>query len=215
MNQKKIKIGKSQEKEKLVFGLNQKQRSRVYTILFFVVVIILFIINNSTDDTKQGPYPPNYSVIQGEELKLSDLKGKVVLVDFWATWKASCRETIPVLVELKNEFKDMDVEIVGISVDALARGGATVADVIPFMKAYKINYPIVLSDELVVKEFGGIQSIPTSFLIDKDGKVVAKFEKLVSKEIYIENLNKILNNNYDKTLSTQSPKFSLALIDSN
>jgi len=213
MDQKKRKIGKSQVKvEKLVFGLNQKQRSRVYTILFFVVVIILFIINNSTEDTEQGPYPPNYGKDQGEVLKLTDLTGKVVIIDFWATWSAPCRESVPVLVSLKNEFKDRGVEIVGVSVDALTRGGATVVDVIPFMNAYKINYPIVRSDELVIKEFGGIHSIPTSFLIDKEGRVVAKFEKLVSKETYVENLNKILNDNYDKTLAAQSPSFSLALI---
>lgn len=214
MSQKNRKIGKSQvEEEKLVFGLNQKQRSRAYTILFFVVVIILFIINNSTDDTKQGPYPPNYSENQGEVLKLSDLKGKVVLVDFWATWCAPCRKGIPDLVALKNEFKDKGVEIVGVSVDALTRGGATAADVIPFMESYKINYPIVRGDQLVINAFGGVHSIPTSFLIDKEGRVVAKYEQLVSKETYVENLNKILNNNYDKTLATQSPSFSLALIE--
>lgn len=214
MSQIKRKIGKSKaEEEKLVFGLNQKQRSRVYTILFFIVVIILFIINNSTDDTKQGPYPPNYIETQGEVLKLSDLKGKVVLVDFWATWCGPCRKGIPDLVALKNEFKDKGVEIVGISVDALTRGGATAADVIPFMEAYKINYPIVRGDQLVINAFGGIQSIPTSFLIDKEGRVVAKYEQLVPKETYVENLNKILNNNYDTTLATKSPSFALSLIE--
>ena len=215
MSQKNRKIGKSQvEEEKLVFGLNQKQRSRVYTILFFAVVIILFIINNSTDDTKQGPYPPNYSVNQGEVLKLSDLKGKVVLVDFWTTQSESCRKGIPDLVALKNEFKDKDVEIVGISVDALTRGRENSADVIPFMESYKINYPIVRGDQRVITAFGGIYSIPTSFLIDKEGRVVAKYEQLVSKENYIENLNKILNDNYDKSLATQSPSFALSLIES-
>jgi len=215
MSQKKRKIGKSQvEEDKIVFGLNEKQRSRIYTILFFIVVIILFIINNSTDDTKQGPYPPNYSEYQGEVLKLSDLKGKVVLIDFWATWCAPCREGIPDLVALKNEFKDKGVEIVGISVDALTRGGATAADVIPFINAYKVNYPVVRGDELVINAFGGIHTIPTSFLIDKEGRIVAKFEQLVSKETYVENLNKILNNKYDTTLAMISPKFSLSLIES-
>ena len=214
MNPKKRKIGKSQvEEEKLVFGLNQKQRGRVYTILFFVVVIVLFIINNSTDGTKQGPYPPNYGESQGDLFKLSDLKGKVVIVDFWATWSAASREGVPVLVGLKNEFKDKDVEIVGISVDALTRGGATASDVIPFMNTLKINYPIVRADELVVRAFGGIQSIPTSFLIDKEGRVVTKFEKLVSKEVYVENLNKILNNKYETTFPMGSPSFSLTLIE--
>lgn len=213
MSQKQRKIGKSQvNEEKMYFGLSKKQRSRVYTILFFLVAIILFIVNNSTDDTKQGPYPPNFKQSKEDLLKLSDLKGKVVLVDFWATWCAPCREGIPDLVMLKNEFKDKDVEIIGISVDALTRGGATAADVVPFMSAYKINYPIVQADELVINAFGGITSIPTSFLIDKMGRVVAKYEGLVSKETYVENLNKILNNDYVATNATFNPEFKLPLL---
>jgi len=214
MSQNKRKLGKSQVvEEKMVFGLNQKQRSRIYTILFFVVVTILFIVNNSADDTKQGPYPPNYET-QGEILKLSDLKGKVVLVDFWATWCAPCREGIPDLVGLQNEFKDKDVEIIGISVDAITNGGATAADVIPFIKAYKINYPIVRGDELVIREFGGIHSIPTSFIIDEEGRVVEKYERIVSKESYIKSINKILNDNYVSSPELPSPNFSLSLIES-
>ncbi len=213
MSQKKRKIGKQQvETEKMVFGLNQKQRSRVYTILFFVVVAILFVINNSSDDTKKGPYPPNYKQSSEDLLKLSDLKGKVVLVDFWATWCAPCREGIPDLVELKNEFQDKDVEIIGISVDALTRGGATAGDVVPFIAANKINYPIVRGDGSVIDAFGGIKSIPTSFLIDKEGKIIAKFESLVSKKVYVENINKILDNNYEVSKSFTTPNFTLRLI---
>ncbi len=213
MSQKNRKIGKQQiETEKLVFGLNQKQRSRVYTILFFVVVAILFVINNSSDDTKQGPYPPNYKQSSEDLLKLSDLKGKVVLVDFWATWCAPCREGIPDLVELKNEFKDKDIEIVGISVDALTRGGATAGDVLPFIAANKINYPIVRGDGSVIDAFGGIKSIPTSFLIDKEGKIIAKYESLVSKEMYIKDIKSVLNNNYKVSKLFATPNFTLPLI---
>ena len=113
---------------------------------------------------------------------------------------------------LKNEFKDKDVEIIGILVDALTRGGATAADVIPFMNAYKINYPIVRADELVINAFGGIKSIPTSFLIDKMGSVVAKYEGLVQKETYIENINKMLNNNYVAPNATFMADFTLPIL---
>jgi cytochrome c biogenesis protein CcmG/thiol:disulfide interchange protein DsbE len=213
MSQKKRNIGKSQAEEpKKVFGLTQKQRSRVYTILFFVIVTILFFLNNSSDDQVQGPYPPNYKQTQDEILKLSDLSGKIVLVDFWATWCAPCREGIPDLVSLKNEFMDKDFEIVGISVDALTRGGATAADVSPFMKAFNINYPIVRADGNAINSFGGIQSIPTSFLLNKSGKVIAKYESLVSKEIYVKEINKLLTQKYDSTKATFYPEFALPLI---
>mgnify|MGYP000601476697 CR=1 FL=1 len=213
MSQKNRKIGKSQEVEpKLVFGLTQKQRSRVYTVLFFVIVTILFFLNNSTDDQVQGPYPPNYKQTQDEILKLSELRGKVVLVDFWATWCAPCREGIPDLVSLKNEFMDKDFEVVGISVDALTRGGATAKDVSPFMKTFNINYPIVRADGNAINAFGGIQSIPTSFLINKSGKVIAKYESLISKETYVAEINKLLTQKYDSTKATFYPEFALPLI---
>jgi len=213
MSQKNRKIGKTElNNEKVVFGLNQKQRSRAYTILFFVVVAILFILNNSDDDQVQGPYPPNYKQNQDELLKLSELKGKVVLVDFWATWCVPCREGIPDLVMIKNEFKDKNFEIVGISVDALTNGGATAADVSPFMKAYNINYPIVRGDGNVVNSFGGIQSIPTSFLIDKDGQIIYKHEGLVSKEVYLKQINEIFKNDNGLNKTNIYPEFVLPLI---
>lgn len=215
MSQKSRNIGKTKvDEEKIMFGLNKKQRSRVYTVLFFVVVVILFAVNNLTEETKPGPMPPNYNQTDANLLKLSDFKGKVVLVDFWATWCAPCREGIPDLIALKNEYKGKDFEIIGVSVDALTRNGETAADVIPFMQSYKINYPIVRADESVIYSFGGIKSIPTTFLIDKKGKVVAKFETLISKATYIENINKILSNNYDSTNIAFSPNFALPLIES-
>jgi cytochrome c biogenesis protein CcmG/thiol:disulfide interchange protein DsbE len=214
VSQKNRKIGKSKTVEKKeLFGLNEKQRSRLYTAIFFVVVGILFLINNSSDDTKQGPYPPNYKQDQGKLLKLEDLKGSVVLVDFWATWCPPCREGIPDLVLLKEKYKNTDVEILGISVDAITRGGATAKDVIPFIDSYKINYPIVRGDENTINAFGNIRSIPTSFLIDKEGNIVARYEGVVSKEDYIESIEKILANNYDKTNLTKAPSFSLHLIE--
>lgn len=213
MSQKNRKIGKTEvNTEKVVFGLTQKQRSRVYTILFFVVVAILFILNNSDDDQIQGPYPPNYKQNQEELLNLSELKGKVVLVDFWATWCAPCREGIPDLIMIKNELKDKDFEIVGVSVDALTNGGATAADVSPFMKAYNINYPIVRADGNVVNTFGGIQSIPTSFLIDKEGQIVSKYEGLVSKEVYLTQIDKIFKNDNPLNKTNNYPEFILPLI---
>jgi len=213
MSQKKRKIGKAQQvEEKKYFGLDKKQRSRLYTIIFFIVVGILFIINNSTDDTKPGPYPPNYKQTSNDILELSSLKGKVVLVDFWATWCPPCRRSIPDLVMLKNEFKDKDFEIVGISLDAITRGGATASDVVPFMNAYKINYPIVQGDESVVNSFGGLHSIPTMFLVDKDGTAVVKYEGIASKEDLKKNIEKILGNNYDKRNRIATPSFKLPII---
>jgi len=200
------------EDEDIKMGLSKKQRSWLYTGIFFTVVLILFVANNTNGVPEQGPYPPNYLETQSESLNLSELRGKVVILDFWATWCPPCRKGIPDLVELKEEYKDKDFEIVGISLDAITRGGATVNDVVPFMKEYKINYPIVRGNENLVYSFGNINSIPTLFILDKEGKVIERFEGLVSKDILVDKINSILNNTHDAKSATLAPDFSLPII---
>lgn len=132
---------------------------------------------------------PNFALIStaGKTVKLSDYKGKIVIVDFWATWCPPCRKGVPDLIDLQNKYKDKLV-IIGISLDY----GKTKDDVKPFMKNYGINYPVVYYDEKVLNDYGGIESIPTSFIIDKDGNVVNKHVGLYPKYIYEEEIKELL-----------------------
>ena len=209
------KTAHTEEDEDIKMGLTKKQRSWIYTGVFFTVVLILFVVNNTNGDSAQGPYPPNYQESQAELLKLSDLKGKIVILDFWATWCPPCRKGIPDFVELKEEYKDKGLEIVGISLDAISRGGATANDVVPFMAEYNINYPIVKGDENVVYSFGGIQSIPTTFVLDREGKVIEKFQGFVPKDNFVSKINSILNNTHDSKSAALAPDFSLPIISAS
>ncbi len=195
MSEKKNK-SKRKEETKEKKGLTKKQRSRIYTALFLLAVLILFIVNNSGNEPKEGPLPPNYTTASthptapdftlptpdGKKIKLSDYRGKVVILDFWATWCPPCRRGIPDLIDLKKRYGDKGLEIIGISLDEITRG--TQAQVIPFMKNYGINYPIVFGNMQIVQNFGGIRSIPTSFVIDKDGKIIANFVGLRPEQDY-------------------------------
>lgn len=124
----------------------------------------------------------------GKEIKLSDYRGKVVLLDFWATWCPPCRKGIPDLISIQNEFKD-DVIVIGVSLDQ----GKTIKDVEPFMKNYGINYPVVLGDQKIAMDYGNIQAIPTSFIIDQNGNIVDKHVGLVEKSVYVNKIKKLLN----------------------
>ncbi len=188
--------------------LTKQHRSRIYTGIFFAVVLLLFVFNNSDylfgGEEPSGPYPPNYvpageqksvqapdfelQTPDGKKLKLSSLKGKVVIVDFWATWCPPCRKGIPDLIELKKKYGKNGFEVVGISVDSPQTKG----DVVPFIKDYGINYPVVYANEAVTINYGGIQSIPTAFVIDKQGKIVASYVGLRGKEVYEEQIKKLL-----------------------
>jgi len=120
-------------------------------------------------------------------IKLSDYKGKVVIVDFWATWCPPCRRGIPDLIEIQKEYGN-DVVVIGISMDT-----DTKSDVVPFIQNMGINYPVAYADAGVVNSYGGVESIPTSFVIDKSGNIVDNHIGLVPKSEFTNLLNKLLN----------------------
>ncbi len=105
--------------------------------------------------------------LQGKSVKLSDFKGKVVLLNFWATWCPPCREEIPDLISLQKQYAAQGLVVLGISMD---EGGP--ARVAAFAKKYAINYPVVMGTDEVSDAYGGIQVLPTTFIIDRKGKVV-------------------------------------------
>ena len=106
--------------------------------------------------------------VDGKTVKSSDFAGKVVVLDFWATWCPPCKAEIPGFVELQKQYGDKGLVIVGVSLDE--QGPEVVT---PFMKQFSINYPVVMGDAKIVQAFGGIRGIPTTFVIDRSGKIVS------------------------------------------
>ncbi len=190
--------------DEIKMGLTKKQRSWIYTGTFIAIVFLLFVFNNTNGEPEEGPYPPDYiSAVQGslkiapdfalksvdgKIVKLSDFRGKVVILDFWATWCGPCKRGIPDLIALKKEFGNKGVEIIGISVDQ----GNYIEQVNPFVKDMKINYPVVYADSKVASNYGGVESIPTTFVIDKKGNIVSSYVGLNPKETYVNDINKAL-----------------------
>ena len=106
--------------------------------------------------------------VGGQPVRLSDFKGKVVVLDSWATWCPPCRREIPGFVQLHRELQGKGVEVVGVSLDD------DWDPVRPFMTENNINYTIVLGDQDVASRYGDVRSIPTTFVIDRDGIIRSK-----------------------------------------
>jgi len=123
----------------------------------------------------------------GKPVKLSDYKGKVVILDFWATWCPPCRAEIPNFVDLQKQYGKQVLAVIGVSLDQ--DGVAGVAD---FAKAHSINYPIVMGNQDVVEAYGGIEAIPTTLVIDQAGNVVARHTGFTDKSEFEAEIKKLL-----------------------
>lgn len=122
-------------------------------------------------DTTAAPLAPDVVLptLAGDSLRLAELRGRVVLVNFWATWCAPCRVEIPDLAALHTELADEGLTVVGV---ALEEDGPTV--VAPFVAEHAIPYPIALDDGTAAGAFGGVLGLPTTFIIAPDGRVVRR-----------------------------------------
>jgi thiol-disulfide isomerase/thioredoxin len=124
--------------------------------------------------------------IAGKPLSLAALKGKVVIIDFWATWCPPCRAEIPHFKELYAQYKDRGLEIVGLSVD----NGS--AEVVSFVKENKIEYPVAMADGALQKAYGGIRGIPTTFIVDKRGGIAKKYVGYQEKSVFENDIVELL-----------------------
>ncbi|RCK77616.1 MAG: Thioredoxin [Ignavibacteriae bacterium] len=123
--------------------------------------------------------------LNGKVVKSSEYQGKVILINFWATWCPPCKREIPDFIDLYKKYQKEDFVILGIALD-------DIKSVVDFKSAYKINYPILIGDQEVVRKYGNIRGIPTSFLIGKDGKIKQRYDGYRTREIFEKDILKEL-----------------------
>jgi len=124
--------------------------------------------------------------IDGNVISTAEWHGKVVLLNFWATWCPPCREEIPEMIELASRYKDR-LQVIGVSMD-----DGSVDDVKAFVKEEGMNYPVVMWSPEIVREYGGVPALPTSFVINPAGRVVQKHVGLFSIDTYETEIRALL-----------------------
>ena len=124
----------------------------------------------------------------GSPVKLSAYKGKVVLLDFWATWCEGCKVEIPWYVEFQNKYRSDGLTAIGVSMDD--DGWKSVK---PFLEEHKLNYPVVIGNQDLANRYGGLPSLPMTLLIDRNGKIAESHAGMVDKDAFENKIKALLH----------------------
>jgi peroxiredoxin len=143
----------------------------------------------SVKEEKDRKKAPEFALkdASGEVVKLSDYRGKVVLLNFWATWCGPCEVEIPWFIDFQREYKDRDFAVLGLSLDE--DGWKSVK---PFVAREKLNYRVMVTSEEVDQLYGGVDHLPTTFVIDREGRVASSHIGLASKNTYRQEILTLL-----------------------
>jgi thiol-disulfide isomerase/thioredoxin len=171
-----------------------KRNPLVLVVVALMVALMLYVgfhmARRSAPRIAKSTVAPDFSLesLDGKSLRLSDLRGKAVLLNFWATWCGPCKIEMPWFVELQNQYGAQGLQIVGVAMD-----DASKEDIARFAKDMGVNYPILIGKESIGDQYGGIPALPESFFIGRDGKMVDKIIGLKGKGEIEDAIKKALN----------------------
>jgi len=177
---------------------NAKTSSLIAWILWPLVavgaiVLMLHTLQPGTPSNSEAPTltlsgnAPEFTLadLHGDNVSLADFRGKVVILDFWATWCPPCKQEIPDFINLQSKYASKGLQVVGIALDEPDK-------VKSFARENGMNYPVLLGNDQIAALYGGIDGIPTSFIIDRKGDIVTRFEGFRSKEDFEGEISKLL-----------------------
>lgn len=174
--------------------MSRGKSSAVYLGLHALTAALLVITPEGAlaadlKNVKDRQAAPNFRLTdsQGKQVQLSDYRGKVVLLNFWATWCGPCKAEIPWFEEFESKYRTAGLAILGVAMDD--DGWKAVR---PFMSQMKMNYRVMLGDDATASKYGGVESLPETLLIDRQGRIAARRLGLTSKTRYEQGITELL-----------------------
>ena len=139
-------------------------------------------------NVQQHREAPDFTLplVDGGQLRLSSYRGKIVLLDFWATWCVPCREETPHFVELQRKYGDRGLQVIGVSMDD------SPDPVRAFYRQFRMNYPVVMGTADVGAAYGGVLGLPIAFLVDREGRIYAKHMGATDAAVFENEIRKLL-----------------------
>lgn len=156
---------------------------------------------DSVKSPSDGKLAPDFALkdADGRTVHLTDYRGKVVVLDFWATWCSPCRTEIPWFTQFERQKKDRGFAVLGVSMDD--DGWSVVR---PFLKDLSVNYRVVMGDDHTADMYGGIEALPTTFIIDREGRIAATHVGLAGKEEFEDTIEDLLAHSRPVTPTTNA-----------
>jgi peroxiredoxin len=156
--------------------------------IFLILACLLPLLVRAEADHRKAPDFSRMDVT-GHKVRLSEYRGKVLLLDFWATWCTGCKEEMPWYVEFADKYRKNGLAVLGVAMDD--EGWSVVR---PFLQEkMKLNYPVVVGDDALAKQFGGIDAMPVTLLIDRQGNIAYSHVGVVDKAKFEEEIQELLS----------------------
>lgn len=159
-----------------------------YLNVFALIMVLIFSLGCAkVGAIELGKEAPEFKLsdINGKQVSLSDFKGKAIILDFFASWCPPCRQEVPDFIELQKTYGGQGLAIIGVAL-------VSADDAKNFAEEFGINYPVLVDDAKVSSLYGPIRSIPTTFIIDKEGKIIKMYIGFRAKNVFEADIKELL-----------------------
>ena len=167
------------------------KKAALLSLAAALVLPLAVLPAHAGDTLTAGASAPGFTLPSQDNtpINLADYKGKAVLINFWATWCAPCKIEMPWLIALRSQYAPQGFEILGVNADD---PGTPRTKLAKFGQEQGLNYPLLLGDDAMSRKYGGVEFLPTSYFVGRDGKIVAETAGLVSKNEVEASIKKAL-----------------------